>query len=117
MRVVKRLLVALLLVVPLAAPASATEADDLIEQGIALRKKERDQEALALFQKALERQPTPRAAAQLGLCEQALGLWVAAEKHLDQALHHPQDVWIKKNEPALRSALAKVQQNVGSIEV
>jgi hypothetical protein len=99
------------------APASAAEGDDLIERGIVLRKQDRDQEALILFQKALDKQATPRAFAQLGLCEQALGLWVAAQKHLDQALAHPEDAWVKKNETALRGSLAHVQQNIGAIEV
>jgi hypothetical protein len=100
-----------------ADPAFATEADDLIAQGLKLRQKDRDQDALALFQRALEQQPTPRAFAQVGTCEQALGLWASAEAHIGEALRHPQDAWIKKNEAALRSALALVQQHLGSVDV
>jgi hypothetical protein len=97
--------------------ADAAEADDLIAQGIKLRQGGRDQEALPLFRQALERQPTPRAFAQVGTCEQALGLWVAAEAHIQEALSHPQDPWIKKNGATLQSALTFLQQRIGSVEV
>lgn len=97
--------------------SQAADAEDLIAQGIKLRKDNRDQEALPLFRQALKEQPTPRAFAQLGTCEQALGLWANAEAHMEEALAHPQDSWIQKNDAALRSALAYVQQRLGSIDV
>jgi hypothetical protein len=53
----------------------------------------------------------------LGTCEQALGLWVGAEAHITEALAHPRDAWIEKNDAALRTALAYVQERLGSIEV
>jgi len=95
----------------------ASDAEDLIGQGIELRRANRDQEALPLFQRALEKDPKPRAFAQLGTCEQALGLWIGAETHLGEALKHPEDAWIQKNDQALRAALAFVQQRLGSIHV
>jgi len=70
-----------------------------------------------LFQRAAQREPTPRAIGQLGVCEQALGLWIGAEAHIAEALKHPQDIWVQKNEASLRSALAFVQQRLGSVEV
>jgi hypothetical protein len=102
---------------PPAGIAEAATPDDLISQGIKLRQDGRDQEALPLFREALKQQPTPRATAQLGTCEQALGLWVDAEVHLRKALENSQDAWMKKNEATLRSALAQIQQRLGSIEV
>jgi hypothetical protein len=101
-----------------ASPAAgAGEADDLIERGVSLRRENRDQEALPLFKRAFELQATPRASAQLGLCEQALGLWVPAEEHLQGALAHRDDKWVKKNAGSLATSLARVQGNLGSIEV
>jgi hypothetical protein len=88
----------------------------LVAQGIALRKDGRDLEALPLFRKAFEQQPTPRAFAQLGTCEQAVGLWVAAEAHIHEALKHVQDPWIRKHEIALREALGHVQEKLSSVE-
>jgi hypothetical protein len=100
-----------------ATPSFAGDADDLIAQGIQLRRDRRDQEAFLLFQQAHRQQPTPRSSGQLGTCEQALGLWVGAEAHIQQALAHPQDSWVQKNETALRYALAYVQQHLGSVDV
>ena len=77
-----------------AQPKSANEA--LISEGIALRKRGRHQEALRKFREAHKLEATPRAAAQLGLCEQALGQWVEGEDHLEEALKAAKDPWIAK---------------------
>src|SRR5215203_2121932 len=69
----------------LAGVARAADPEALIQSGLELRKTGRDQDALALFQQAVEAKRTPRGLAQLGLCEQALGLWPAAERHLEEA--------------------------------
>jgi len=97
--------------------AHASEPNDLIAEGIKLRQEDRDHEALPIFQKALEEQPTPRAFGQLGTCEQALGLWISAEMHLAEALKHPGDLWVQKNQATLHAALVSVQQRLGSVEV
>jgi hypothetical protein len=98
-------------------PAWAADAEDLAKQGLALRREGKDQEALPLFQEAARRDATPRALAQLGLCEQALGLWLAAETHIMTALENDQDPWIRKHEPALRESLVVVKEKLGAIEV
>lgn len=90
---------------------------DLAAQGVRLRREGKDQEALSIFEEAVRRKPTPRALAQLGLCEQALGLWVASETHILLSLKGAQDPWIKKNEATLRESLSVVQAKLGSIEV
>ncbi|MEO5769595.1 MAG: PEGA domain-containing protein [Polyangia bacterium] len=92
-------------------------ADDPISRGLQLRKEGRDEEALPFFQRALREQRAPRAFGQLGTCEQALGLWVEAEAHITEALAHPRDPWVQKNEDALRTARDYVQARLGSIEV
>jgi hypothetical protein len=100
-----------------ATSAPAADADLLIRKGLDLRKEGRDREALVLLQQAVEQERTPRALAQLGTCEQALGLWPSAEQHLDEALKSPGDAWIKKNGKLLQDAVTFVKGKVGSLEV
>jgi hypothetical protein len=99
------------------AAAPAEDAEALIKQGISLRRAGKDREALVLFQRALEQQPTAKALAQVGLCEHAVGLWVAAEKHLEDALRQEGDAWIRKNKAVLEGALDYVKAKLGSIEI
>ena len=103
----------------MSSPAMAAEdgSESLAARGTELRKQGRDQEALPLFLEALKADPSPKSLAQAGLCEQAMGLWVTAEQHLLQALALPSEPWIKRNEPAIREALAFIQKRLGDIEV
>jgi hypothetical protein len=104
--------------VGLASVAGAADPEALIQSGLELRKTGRDQDALALFQQAVEAKRTPRGLAQLGLCEQALGLWPAAERHLEEASKgEGDDAWKKKNAKALGESLTFVKGKVGSVEV
>src|SRR5450432_2460751 len=100
-----------------AEAAPAASADDLMSQGLRLRRDGKDQEALPIFEEASRQQPTPRAFAQLGLCEQALGLWVGAERHIQMALGAGDDPWVHKHEITLRESLKVVQDHLGSVEV
>lgn len=102
---------------PPTAAADDADAETLISRGIELREHGKDDEALAVFKKALARTPSPRARAQVALAEQALGLWVAAENDLVLALAAEGDAWIAKNRPALQGALALVRRRLGSLEV
>ena len=119
-----RLPLAVLLAVSLcAAPRSAladpdqVEAEGLIAKGIELREHGKDDDALGLFKRALAKSPSPRARAQVGVAEQALGLWVAAEADLVLALSAVDDAWIGKNRGALEGALATVRRRLGTLEV
>lgn len=116
---IRALVVCLITVTPLqvsiADPASDAEA--LIRKGVELRRQEKDFEAFPLFQQAHQLKPTARAAAQLGLVEQALGRWVDAEVHLLEAMAAENDPWIKKNKSVLDQSLATVRGHVGQIEV
>ena len=58
------------------AEATGDAAEHLIKQGVELRAKGKDAEALVLFQKAYAATPSPRALAQIALAEQALGRWI-----------------------------------------
>jgi tetratricopeptide (TPR) repeat protein len=100
------------------APAQAAEsAEALIQRGIALRTRGNDFEALPLFQRAHELSPTPRASAQLGLVEQALGRWPEAETHVAKALEARRDSWVEKNRKVLTQSLETIRQQIAVIEI
>ncbi len=96
---------------------AAADAEALIARGIELRRQGKDSEALELFKQAAETHSTPRALAQMGLAEQALGRWVEAEEHIKLALEHPNHPWISRNRDTLTRSLAAVGERLGSIEL
>ncbi len=103
-----------------AGVASAQGVDDpeaALRRGVELRVERRDAEALALFERVWTLSRTPRARAQMGWAEQALGRWVDAEAHLAEALASPDDPWVVANAAALESSLREVRRRVGSLEV
>jgi hypothetical protein len=109
--------IAVLLIGAEAAASSADDAEALVQEGIALRSKLHDVEALDRFQRAFEIAKTARIQAQIGAAEQALGRWVAAEVHLAAALEATSDIWIVKNRPTLETALGTVRSHLGSLEI
>lgn len=114
-RILARLTALALLLMPLVATAQS--ADELIDRGLSLREAGQDAAALPLLRDAFKLSPTPRAAAQLAMVEQALGRWVDAERHLLQALRSKGDRWIRKNRKPLEGALETIQANVGGLVV
>lgn len=114
------LAVAVLAVVALGGPRARadapSEADALIAKGVDLREKGRDDEALAVFRQAFAKSASARARAQIGLAEQALGMWVLAEADLSAALA-ADDPWIAKNRAALDGALGIVRKRIATLEV
>ncbi|MDF2698193.1 MAG: hypothetical protein K0S65_6576, partial [Labilithrix sp.] len=122
-RAIQRRLIAVALVVGAAFTASSaladaqSEAEALIVKGVDLREKGRDEEALAVFRQALARSPSSRARAQVGLAEQALGMWTLAETDLAAALATEGDPWIAKNRGALDGALAVIRKHIATLEV
>jgi hypothetical protein len=101
------------------ATARATDPTDeeLIKQGVACRKRGDDTGALTFFQKAYQLRASPRAAAQIGLAEFALGRWVDAETHLGEAVAASADPWVRKNGVTLQDTLARVGQRLGDLDV
>lgn len=75
-----------------------------------------DEAALGEFRQANELCPSGRALAQMGLAEQALGQWLPAEEHLQQALDKAEP-WIRQRRAVLQRALRAVRQHVGQLEV
>jgi hypothetical protein len=113
-----RLVIAAFIFVALApAVARADEADALIKQGVELRRAHDDQGALLVFRRAYDLSTTPRALAQIGLAEQALGKWADAETHLGAALELARDPWIAKYQSTLEASRADVGKHLGSLDV
>ena len=97
---------------------AAQEAEKLILHGIELRKVRDDEAAAREFQKAYKLFPTPRAAGQLGLAKQALGLWEEAEPFMAEAIRAAgRDHWVTKNRATLDEALGTIQKHLGRVEV
>ncbi len=99
------------------AQSEDQDPDHLIEAGIAQREQGHDDVALQDFQKAYALSPSPRALAQIGLAEQALGIWLKAEHDVSEALKNQIDPWIEKNREPLESALATIQSHLGTLEI
>ena len=101
----------------LVRPAIAAEsADNLIDRGIRLREARKDREALELFERAYKAEPSARAQAQIGLAQQALGLWVEAETSLVDALssNHP---WVENYRTPIENALTQIRSHLGNLEI
>jgi hypothetical protein len=99
------------------AHADARKSEELIQQGLELRRAGKDADAVPLFRRAYELLPTPRAAAQLGLAEATVKRWGDAATHLEEALATPTDPWIKRNRKALEDSLEDVRTHVGTLEL
>src|SRR5262249_38707549 len=112
-------LVALLVGAGAAPPAraAADPVDETINRGVQLRRAGDDERAGREFQKAYDQSHSPRAAAQLGLAEQALGRWADADTHLTEALSTTGDPWVEKNRGVLNGALGIIKQHIGRIEI
>lgn len=102
------------------APSAATTDEQVeasIKKGVALRRAGNDEAALPEFKKAYDLSHSARAAGQVGLCEQALGLWAEAHDHLVEALQSPDDAWVKKNRAVLEEQVAAANGHVGRVEI
>ena len=108
------------LLLPVAGQAqddAQKQVDAIIKKAVELRRQGNDRDALAELQRATSIANPPRLSAQIGLAEQALGLWPAADKHLREALDQGTDPWIKKNRKLLDESLATVDAHVGTLDV
>lgn len=97
--------------------AQTPDVEALIREGIEARRERRDADALRLFTRALDLTHSPRALAQVGLAEQALGRWLEAEGHLRGALDRRDDPWIARNAAPLTTALGVVAHHLGWLRI
>jgi hypothetical protein len=102
---------------PNAGAAADSSEDELIRKGVEARRRLDDAAALELFKQAYAMHHGARAVGQMGLAEIALGRWVDAEAHLQEAIAASGDTWIKKNAKTLEEALGRVRQEVGSLSI
>jgi tetratricopeptide (TPR) repeat protein len=108
---------ALLAVALIPGLAYADVGELLIRKGVEARRAGKDQEALGHFRQAYELLHSPRSAAQLGLCENALADWVHASTHLTEALEATSDVWVSGNRSTITKALRDTQKHLVHVVV
>lgn len=93
------------------------QAEELVRRGLKLRLNHQDQEALDLVIRAERLCSSSRIVAQRGLAEQALGQWLEAEAHVDQALSAKDDPWIAKHRHELEEAYLAIGDHLGQLQV
>lgn len=101
----------------LVARAVADDVEAIVKRGVELRKEGKDREALAEFQRAAQIDRTPHVVGQMGLAEVAMGIWPAAQEHIQEALDHGKDPWVGKNRVVLETTLAIVETHLGTLEI
>jgi hypothetical protein len=111
------LLLLLLAAVSARAADPNAEVDAIIKKAVELRRQGKDRDALAELQRATSIAKPPRLSAQLGLAEQALGLWAAAEKDLKTATSEGGDPWIKKHRGTLDESLKFIDGKLATLDV
>lgn len=97
--------------------ASADQSELFIREGVELRRQGRAAEALPKFQAAYDQSHTPRASAQLGLCEFALDRWVNAEEHIRESLAARSDPWIRGKREQLEDSLRSLREHLARLEI
>jgi tetratricopeptide (TPR) repeat protein len=102
-----------------AAVARDNDADPeaLIKRGLDLRRAGRSTDALALFRRAYEADPSPRTLGQMGLVESSLQLWSDADAHLAAALATPEDAWVQTNRQFLDQAMDRTTEHIGELMI
>lgn len=98
-------------------PNAEAAAEQLIREGIELRRLGDDQAALKKFESALETKETARTLAQLGLCELAVGRYAGAVTHLTAALGRKNEPWISRNQHVLRESLEQAKLRIARVWV
>jgi len=92
------------------------QAEQLLQEALALRAAHRPEEALAKLERAEELAPSPKLAANRGLVEAALERWISAEQHLASALAS-QDAWVARHRDSLSTVLTRVLDHVAQVTV
>lgn len=98
------------------ALSAAAGSEELVEQGLDLRRKGEDAQALKLFEQAYAQEPSPRVLAQIALAHQALGHWVEAESKLLVALEQG-GPWIEARREPLQQALLTIRERLATLEI
>jgi hypothetical protein len=101
-----------------AAAAQPLDADELVVQGIELRKQGRDQEALERFRLAAAQSPSsPRLLGHLSLALHATEQWVESEQLMQEVLKAADDPWVIRHTAELKQSLDAVQDHLAWLHV
>ena len=98
------------------ATAGSEDPEDLIRQGVILRKRGEEVKAHGYFQRAYDIAHTPRTAAQLGLSKLATTNYVAAERLLSEALASP-DPWVVEHKSDLEHGRITARGKLGKLQI
>jgi hypothetical protein len=98
--------------------AENPEADKFVAEGIELRARGKDTEALRAFQKAAEIDPdSVRVQIHLATVYQALGNWLRADDYLSMALARQNHPYVNRHRQTLEDAKRVIDANIGRLEV
>jgi hypothetical protein len=98
--------------------AENPEADKFVAEGIELRARGKDTEALRAFQKAAEIDPdSVRVQIHLATVYQALGNWLLADEYLSMALARQNHPYVNRHRQTLEDAKRVIDANIGRLEV
>jgi len=117
-----RILFVVLVVVGAAVPASAADEpnqgdaaiEDLLRQGIALRRSGNDEAALAVFLDLEKRSPeSVRLMLHIATAAQATGKWIMAYDYMQKAAAHKDDPYYQRHRAAIENVEKTIGQRVG----
>jgi hypothetical protein len=97
------------------AAAAGEDPEELIQEGVKLRRSGENARAESYFLRAYELAATSRSAAQLGLVELALGEFLEAETHLTEALGK-RDAWVAEHKQALEDGRTTARKHLVRVE-
>jgi len=98
------------------AAAAGEDSEELIQEGVKLRRRGENARAEGYFLRAYQLAATPRSAAQLGLVELVLGEFLEAESHLTEALGN-RDAWVSEYRQTLEDSRAKARKHIVRVEL
>jgi hypothetical protein len=98
------------------AAAAGEDPEELIQEGVKLRRRGENARAEGYFLRAYQLAATPRSAAQLGLVELALGEFVDAETHLSEALGK-RDAWVSEHKQAIEDGRTAARKHLVRVEL
>ena len=98
--------------------SASSEAGELIDRGIALRRSGDDEGALPLFVQAEKLEPdSTRVLVHLAATYQALGQWEQADRYLARALRDPTDPYVQKHQGTLAAARRTVDGHIARLRL
>jgi hypothetical protein len=94
------------------------EADQFVAEGIELRARGKDNEALRAFQRAEALDPdSVRVQIHLATVYQALGNWLLADEYLSKALARQNHPYVNRHRQTLEDAKRVIDANIGQLEI